>query len=554
MSHDYDDEEKPASSLTISKDNKLYHVFKFLQESYENDIGKFLTSFNSVLALGFVSDRINNKYLKLSLNVLKYGVPAFLHGSELYNNIQTYIRKVKSEQSPTYNKRLSRFGKLLGIKENPPQNLYENNTQIEYDLVAWLVQRPNTDIIKVLGLYSGDTGDELDVFNTPNNAKTNLNILLEYENNKYVLDTSVYFMYNSYLTEDSAIIAPYLMEDKAEEIRKTLTCEFIKSLNISKNTLYFNNLSNIKYKPRVKVEEDINQFDVPDFVKEIQQVLECERKRAYVFVSRPGTGKSTILRKIEEMMTDTVIFHLSPSDLSSSEKIKDRFSIIEKISKCIVIIEDLDSCDMYEKDSKTGVFLDAIDDVNNKLNMVILVTVNDTSRVHFSVINRPGRFDKVIEIKPPQKVKDVYDVMLSKANKLKKNYCKDTCFMIPPLSNKPSVTKKDKSLFIDQDLLKRCLKFDYTQAEIADAITEQIFIDSSIGVKEKLYTWEEAYVKFNDFFENAIESHETTRAALKSCNFHNMDPMGDLKNNNNKCDSGGPPSDIFKSYSHPIKE
>ena len=548
MSHDYDDESKePASALTISKDNKLYHVFKFLQESYENDIGKFLTSFNSVLALGFISDRVTNKYLKLGLNTLKYGVPAFLHGSELYNNIQAYIRKVKSEQSPTYNKRLSRFGKLLGIKDNPPQNLYENNTQVEYDLIAWLVQRPNTDIIKVLGLYNGDTGDELDVFNTPNNAKTNLDILLEYENNKYVLETSVYFMYNSYLTEDSAIIAPYLLEDKAEEIRKTLTCEFIKSLNISKNTLYFNNLSNIKYKPRVKVEEDINQFDVPDFVKEIQQVLECERKRAYVFVSRPGTGKSTILRKIEEMMTDTVIFHLSPNDLSSSERIKDRFAIIEKISKCIVVIEDLDSCEMSEKDSKTGIFLDAIDDVNNKLNMVILVTVNDTSRVHFSVINRPGRFDKVIEIKPPQKVKDVYAVMLSKANKLKKNYCKDTCFMIPPLSDRP-ITKKNKIFSINFELLKRCLKFDYTQAEIADAITEQIFIDASIGVKEKLYTWEEAYAKFNDFFENAIDSHETTRAALKSCNFHNMDPMGDLKGN--RTAEENMPS---KTYSHPME-
>ena len=458
-------------ALNISKDNKLYHVFRFMQKAYGNDIGRFLTSFNSIMALSIITRKIESKKLKLALNTLKFGVPAFLHGADLYNNIKNYIKEVKEEQSPTYRKRIANLCKILDIKEINQGNIYEVGMNFEYDLVSWLTFRPNTKAIKVLGLYNAETLAEMDRISSSNNSKDSIVVKIEYKDAKYLLEADVISFGQHNFLSRSSFMGLFLDEDKARELQHVLTCEFIEGLSIDKNILYFNASASIKCKPRIKVDEDINQFDVPGFIKEIRQVLECGRKRAYVFVSRPGTGKSTILRKIEEIMTDTVIFHMSPDDLENSGKIEDRFAIAQKIPKSIMIIEDLDSCGMHEKNSKTGVFLDAIDDVNSALNMVILVTVNDTSRVHFSVINRPGRFDRIIEIKPPQKIEDIYAIMKSKAKKLKNSYCPGTCFEVPPFDS----VDVFKPVLINRGLLDQCLQADYTQAEIADAVTEQIF-------------------------------------------------------------------------------
>jgi hypothetical protein len=521
------------TSLTVSKDNKLYHIFRFMQKSYGNDINRFLGSFNSILALSSLSRRIENKKLKFALNALKFGVPAFLHGAELYNNVKNYIRDLKGQQSPTYDKKVYRYCQMLDIKdsENEGSKLNEHDIYIDFDVISWLTMRPNAKTIKVLGLYNSETLAEMDSVNNLEKVKTPIAIKIQVDDHNYLLTANL-ITYSSMVYADKASIVGLLLSwEEGEKVRHAITCEFIESLNIDRNTLYFNSFGNIKCSPRVKIEEIINQYDVPAFIKEIRQVLDCGRKRAYVFVSRPGTGKSTLIKKIEETMTDIVIFRLSPEDLETPNRITDRFCIIRKINRCIVVIEDLDACDMKEKDSKTGIFLDAIDDVSNKLNMVILVTMNDTSRVHFSVINRPGRFDRIIEIKPPQTREEVYSIMLSKANKLKKNYCQGSCFGIPPCSwneiEAIGVQTYEPSI-INEDLLQQCLDNNYTQAEVADAVTEQIFIDASIDVKEKKKTWKQAYKNFNNYFKKAIASHESTRQALKDCDFKNEDPSNKL--------------------------
>jgi hypothetical protein len=518
--------QKEEQALTVSKDNKLYHVFRFLQKSYGNDIGKFLTSFNSVLAFGSLANRVNNKKVKLVLNSLKYGVPAFLYGADLYNNIKNYIKETREEQSPTYNKRVSRLCELLGIKYGD-ESLYQSSMLFDYDLILWLTLRPNTKKIKMLGLYNSETNVEMDSITNLTQVRTPIILKIEFNGSKYLIEATIITADQYRFVDQTSLIGVVLSDLEIEAFRHALVCEFIESLNIKKNTLYFDSSSSIKCTPRTKVEENICQYDVPEFIKEIRQVLDCGRKRAYVLVSRPGTGKSTILRKIEEVMTDTVIFNFSSEDLNSASKIEERFTIAKKIPKCIVFIEDLDACGMHEKNSQTGMFLNAIDEVNNDLNMVIIVTVNDTSRVHFSVINRPGRFDKVIEIKPPQTIEEVYTIMASKAKKLKRNYCPDVDFDIPPRSFNEIESIGAQTYepnLIDVNLLQKCLDNDYTQAEIANAVTEQIFLDASISVKEKICTWKEAHGNFNVFFKSAVESHETTRAALKNCNFKNEDP------------------------------
>lgn len=549
--------ESPAIlSPIVDQNSKFYHLFRFIQRAYGNDIGKLLTSLNSFMALGLTSRYVKNKKLKLALNAARYGIPAFLYGSELVLQFKNYIREIKSEKSPTHQKWSAKLCRILGIKENNQSYLKLQSipSSVGGEVITWLLTKPDTKDIRVLSFYNVENCQEVDKLCFNGDGEQEIAILFEYHGQKLLLLVGfkiwndVSFVNRSeFVTTVPTIIAlknereniRIAIESLELELREVFLCEFIRSLNTEKNILCFQGMSTIRCEPRIKIEENINQFPVDDFIKEIKQVLDCGRKRAYAFVSRPGTGKSTILRKIEEVMKDYVFFKLSPNDFDSGDKIRERFTIAKKIHKSVVLIEDLDSCGLHEKNSKAGIFLDEIDDVNNDLNMVILVTINDTSRVHFSIINRPGRFDKVIEIKPPRSEGEVYEVIISKAQKLKKKYCPNDLFFIPPMDD------------IDQNCLKECLSREFTQAEITNAITEQIFISLSIMVSENKLEWSEVTTTlFNELFISSIESHKKTQQAIKNCNFNNNAPLTDLSSNDmiqeGKC-GRGPAVTTFES-------
>lgn len=518
MSHNYRDTRQniaPAQCepvTLVDKNSKFYHPIRFLQQYYGMDVAKLLTTINGVFALGLITKYIKNKKLRFTLNAIRYGIPTVLYGSQLYVQFKSYIKEISDEKSPVYRARLVKLSKVLEIKESDPAytNFYQIETSIGSEIILWMLSRPNTRELKLIKFFDIDNMRDITKLNLSSDIDINIAILFEYKLQKIALEFTLQTNNNVVACSHqmSYNTIHHLSDDKVTELNSMFLYEFISSLNTKKNILSFN-YNSILCEPRIKVEETINQFDVPELIKELQQVLDCGRKRAYAFVSRPGTGKSTILRKIEEVMTDYVFFKLGPADFDNSSIIKSRFAIAKKVPKSVLIIEDLDACGLHEKNSKAGVFLDEIDDVNNVLNMIILVTINDTSRVHFSIIDRPGRFDKVIEIKPPQTIIQVYQIMTSKAAKLKKKYCEGSNFSIPEMES------------IDRNLLEDCLAQEFTQAEITNAITEQIFIDIAIKLKE----WNDISVQqFNELFTKAIESHKLTKLAIKHCNFNNGDP------------------------------
>jgi hypothetical protein len=108
---------------------------------------------------------------------------------------------------------------------------------------------------------------------------------------------------------------------------------------------------------------------------------------------------------------------------------------------------------------------------------------------------------------------EIYEVMISKAMKLKRKYCPTTSFSIPEFSE------------IDLDCLQECLSIEFTQAEITNAITEQIFIYISIKVSENTMDWNNVTPDvFNKLLRDSIESHKKTQEAIKNCNFNNANP------------------------------
>jgi hypothetical protein len=172
---------------------------------------------------------------------------------------------------------------------------------------------------------------------------------------------------------------------------------------------------------------------------------------------------------------------------------------------------DMESCGIKEKNKITGAFLECIDEVNEGLNMVIMYTVNDTSLIHRTIINRPGRSDKVIEIFPPRTPEEALTVLGTRLKRIQDIYH----FTIP------------EGLFKNHQILnvmEKCVHEDFTQAEITNAVVEQAVID--MGVDRVEYS----LPNFIEYLNRAVAHQLDTRQAIRNCNFNNED-YPELKSN-----------------------
>ena len=267
--------------------------------------------------------------------------------------------------------------------------------------------------------------------------------------------------------------------------------DFIITFNTHDNILEFRN--GLITRARQKVEENINQYDVPSFAQVIRKILKYNRKRGFGFIGLQGTGKSIIIKKLEEILTDITIIKLGPEEFSTVYRIKKCFQFVRMIQPALVIIEDLDALGFKEKTERVGAFINEIDDTNNNLNIVPLITINDPELVHKTIIDRPGRFDEITEIKPPQTGDEAYVVMLSKFNKLKRFYTKFENIEFPP----------QKEL---EKILARCLENKFTQAELTCGIIEKVFINIDDPEKSTLI---EEIDKAITFFEESKKNLKT---------------------------------------------
>jgi SpoVK/Ycf46/Vps4 family AAA+-type ATPase len=175
----------------------------------------------------------------------------------------------------------------------------------------------------------------------------------------------------------------------------------------------------------------------------------------------------------------------------------------------LIVVEDLDSCGLKEKNALTGTFLECIDDIDKSLNFVLVYSANDTSLINPTIINRPGRSDAVIEIFPPKTIKEAAEVITYRLN-----YSKD------------KFEKEFKLEFNEKDLrnvAKRCVKEKFTQAEITNAIVEQALINIGLNVDKDTQTVIKGK-QLSKYLSEAVKTQIQTRSAIKNCNFKNQDP------------------------------
>jgi len=148
------------------------------------------------------------------------------------------------------------------------------------------------------------------------------------------------------------------------------------------------------------------------------EVLNDEHKYYANDIISHNTGKTTIGNIICNETDKTVIWItpeiLQENNYKAMSSIKALYKLADFLSPCIIMLEDLD---LFSQDRDRGgdvlglgALMNILDGVNTISNSVTIGTTNRLKSIEGALRNRPGRFDRIIEIPPLPK--DLREKML----------------------------------------------------------------------------------------------------------------------------------------------
>lgn len=146
---------------------------------------------------------------------------------------------------------------------------------------------------------------------------------------------------------------------------------------------------------------DIINIHLSPAMSEAKTILNLRNKLGLMFNGVPGTGKTFTAGLIGQRIVDELDGYCIITKVVKGKRDK---TIINKFrtftDKPIVYIYDEFEKSFNRHDSETLSFLDGVDSPENIVN---IATVNKISDLPDFVINRPGRFEKVIEFRADDK-------------------------------------------------------------------------------------------------------------------------------------------------------
>tara|TARA_B110001452_G_scaffold266819_1_gene274699 strand:- start:332 stop:1738 length:1407 start_codon:yes stop_codon:yes gene_type:complete len=146
--------------------------------------------------------------------------------------------------------------------------------------------------------------------------------------------------------------------------------------------------------------------DVIEFLKVMPILREnsLPNSRGIILSGPPGTGKTMMAKSLAAQANVTTIL-VSAEMIKQKNQIKTAFKIGRKLAPTLMIIEDIDTAGTVSRKFTDhpilGEYLQAMDGMEPNDGMVILATTNHTENIDPAISDRPGRFDRIIEVPLP---------------------------------------------------------------------------------------------------------------------------------------------------------
>jgi predicted AAA+ superfamily ATPase len=152
---------------------------------------------------------------------------------------------------------------------------------------------------------------------------------------------------------------------------------------------------------------DMFDLEVFGFVKNTQKYNDKGiTKRGIMMFGPPGTGKTTIGHIICNYAPETTVIWITPDLIAENNAgkhaIKLLYTLADYVSPCVIVLEDLD---LFSEDRDAGAgnlplgsLMNILDGVNSVRNAVTVATTNRIELIEKALSNRPGRFDRKIEV------------------------------------------------------------------------------------------------------------------------------------------------------------
>ena len=129
-------------------------------------------------------------------------------------------------------------------------------------------------------------------------------------------------------------------------------------------------------------------------------------KRGVLMYGPPGTGKTTIGNIICNEAPDSTVILITPDLIAENnngkQSIKLLYMLADFVSPSVIFLEDLD---LFSEDREgvvdqlsLGALMNILDGVNQVKNAVTVATTNRLELIEKALSNRPGRFDRVVEV------------------------------------------------------------------------------------------------------------------------------------------------------------
>jgi len=150
------------------------------------------------------------------------------------------------------------------------------------------------------------------------------------------------------------------------------------------------------------------QKDVLDFLRLMPILGErgLPNSRGIILSGAPGTGKTMYAKSLAAEAETTTIL-ISAEMIQQRHDIKTAFKLARRLSPSLIIIEDIDTAGTVSRKFTDhpilGEYLQAMDGMEPNNGVVILATTNHTENIDPAISDRPGRFDRIIEVPLPDK-------------------------------------------------------------------------------------------------------------------------------------------------------